>query len=604
MSENLELDLDPKRILAALKDIGVETKNLAQKMEEALGKDAAKSIEKLEDTAEKGTTKITTFFRNLGTRVKEDLKTAFDMGMVLEGAKFAKDLAEGTKQVLEMERAFDKLNVRLGLSGNNLTKFKKDLGQAVAGTGQRLQDILPGVENAASKGGVKSPQQLTAIGEALGKAKAVTGEETGGLSDTIIEILKTQGKEVTAQGFKDTLDTLQATRVNGAFGTAGDAGTAVEGISPYAKQLGLSTRQLGGLAANASMSGGSGQQMLQNLLHNATGIGGAGVMNAGLGQHVFKGGNQGQAVGMDINALSKVNFAKMSPQVMEQITGMSGANGGDLKRFIDSMKNGGQNFSKVLSGMNENATQFTSATDNFASRLDQFKEKTKEAAREVGGSLSSFMNNVLHGNMHGAGTNLKDTGSALMENRHTIEGAMLATAAVGMMSGGSMGRLLGKVGGGAIRGQAAKAAGITPVYVTNASEIAEKGALTGGVGKMGKMKGVLGAAGGMLGAAALGYEIGDAIAQTELGKKIGEAIADIISPLFTSKEKNQANFELKKADEALKKNLSKHGVDTSTMQNHDQIASAFKAYIEKDKHKKVQFTNPSDLSGGRGKRAQ
>jgi hypothetical protein len=586
MSEQLDLDLDPKRILAALKDIGNETGNLAKKIEEALGKDAAKSIEKLEDTAEKGTTKITSFFRNLGTRVKEDLKTAFDMGMVLEGAKFAKDLSAGTRQVLDMERAFDKLNVRLGMSGEKLSNFKKNLGRAVSGTGQQLQDILPGVENAASKGGIKSPEQLTAIGEALGKAKAVTGEDTGSLSDTIIEVLKTQGKQINAQSFKETLDAMQATRVNGAFNTAGEAGAAIEGISPYAKQLGLNTRQLGGLAGNASMSGASGQQMLQNLLHNATGIGGAGVMNAGLGQNVFKSGNQGQAVGMDMNALSKVNFSKLSPRIMEQITGMSGANGADLQRFIESIKNGSSSFKKVVNGMDENASQFTGATDNFASKLDQFKRKTQEAALEVGTALSNFANHMLNGNTGDAGKDLKNAGKALYENKGTIAGALGATALIGMISGSSAGRLLGKVGGGAIKGQAAKAAGIAPVYVTNANEIGENIGMTDKIGMAMKSSGMALTAATV---APVAIAATAAAAISYGGYKLGEISKKSIDSNPAIKQDDRGNF-------------------TSNMMSREDVQAMKQAHIEalkeSEKNKKVHFTNPSDLSGGRGKRAQ
>src|ERR1700685_3048851 len=332
------LDLDPRKVLDALLEMSEGAKKLADDIESSLGKNAVKSIDKLESKTETGTQKITTMFRNLGTRVKEDLKTAFDATGILAGAKFAKDLGEGVKQVFEMERAFDRLNTRLQLSTRQMTDFKNQVGRKVAGTGQKLEDVLPGVESAAARGGIKSPEQLSSIAEALGKAKATTGEQTEGLSDTVIEILKSQGKKVTADSFKQTLDALQATRTSGAFKTATEAGGANEQLSPMAKRMGLGTRELGGLAATASQSGAAGQDILRQLMEQANTPGGKDKLNAIFGPKLFD--KQGKLQAGNIANINTGRFGQFSPQVMEEATGIKGAAGADLERFVQAFKGG------------------------------------------------------------------------------------------------------------------------------------------------------------------------------------------------------------------------------------------------------------------------
>lgn len=611
---NINLDLDPKKVLEALSDMGNEVKMLAQKVEDALGKEAPKSFAKFEDAAERGTTKVQGFFRNLGQRVKEDLKTAFDATGILAGAKFAKDLGEGVKQVFDMERAFDRLNTRLQMSTKQLQEFKKQVGQKVSATGQKLEDVLPGVETAASKGGVKSPEQLAAIGESLGQMKATTGEDTKGVSEAVIEILKTQGKQVTAKNFKDTLDALQATRVQGAFGSVGEAGASLEQLSPYAKKMGLGTRELGGMAATASRSGGAGQDILRQLMEQASKPGGQDKLNAIFGVDLFKGGK------MNAAALGKIDtgkFGKYSQNVMEEATGLQGASGADLARFVDAFKSGMGDFDKVVKGSNETATQFQAATDNMASSIDQFKEHAKEAAREVGGGISALGHDLMKGNLKGAFRDIKEVGKASWENKGTLGAGLLGAAGMGALAGRGIKGIAGKLGGsdllgGMMKGEMAKAAGIQPVYVTNASEIAGKdqGGADDFMKKMSDMamgkKGILDtimtgggtlgtvARGGVGATAAAGVGLAAGAAADYVGSgKLEDDVKGLWDMLFGAKAESK--------DQGLPtpstNPQSTAGVD------HEAIAKA----VEKGAHDgtvkakgKVNYTNPSAVSGTGG----
>lgn len=468
--ESIKIDLDPKKVLDALQEMAEESKRLSAKIEDALGKEAPKSIAKMEDAAERGTAKVSSSFRNLGTRLKDDLKSAFDVGKVLTGVKALEGLAHGTKQVLDMERAFDRLNTRLGLTSRQMQDFKRQLGSGVAATGQKLEDVLPGVENAASKGNIKSPAELSSIAEALAKARATTNEDTGGLSDTVTEIIKAQGQKVTGKSFKDTLDALQATRVQGAFGTAGEAGHAVEQLAPYAKKLGLNTRDLGGLAATASKSGAAGQDILRQLLEKGTTVGGQQQINAAFGTQLFKHGKLDSGA---FGGIKKNQFGQYSQQVMEQASGLTGANGADLSRFIDSMKGGMDTFKKVANGANETADQFNTATDNLASKIDKFKEGAKEAGREVGESIAVVGKDILKGDFKQSFKDIGGVGKSAWDNKGTLLGTAGLALGGAVLAGSGAKGLLGKIPGvgGLVGGEAAKAMGITPVYVTNAKEI-------------------------------------------------------------------------------------------------------------------------------------
>lgn len=597
--EKIPIDLDPNKVLAAIEDMGREIKGLAAKLEESLGKDAPKSFKKFEDAAEGGTNKVSKYFRNLSQQIKEDMTTALAGATVGAGFKMGKDLLEGTKQVFEMERAFDRLNSRLKLTGATLADFKKELGRKVAATGQKLEDVLPGVETAAARGGVKEPKQLEQIAEVLGKVRATTGEGTEGIANTVVEIIKNEGQKVTADNFKRTLDALQGTRTAGAFKTAAEAGAAVNDLAPYAKKLGLTTRELGGLAAQASRAGPQGQDILRQLMEKGTSIGGQQQINAALGQEIFKNGK------LDAGAFGRVDqnrFGKYSQQVMEQTTGLHGASGADLTRFLDSFKGGLTEMGKVVNGAEETADQFQIATDNLASKFDRFKEKTKEAGREIAGSMSKLGSDLFAGKFKELGKDSKKVGEDLWENKGTVAGGAVTALLGAALTGKAMRKLLSKVpGGGAIAGvagaEAAKALGVQPVYVTNASEIG------GGVGAPGAASSLLGGAGGKL--AMLGGAAGAAIIGVEIGKAILEAFPRVGSKVGDMAFNALGNDDMR--THAAEYNQLEKGRDSFNQRNgtsltHDEYAKAVEtgtlaALKQAQKNKPTIYTNPSTLTG-------
>lgn len=627
---NLDLDLDPKKILDSLNEISESSKKLAGQIEDALGKKATKAVEDLENKAEEGSNKISKFFRNLGQRVKEDLKTAFDATGVLAGAKFAKDMGDGIKQVFEMERAFDRLNTRLGLSAKQLGEFKKNLGQKVASTGQKLEDVLPGVETFAAKGNVKNPLQLENIAKTLGQVKATTGEDTSSLADTVVEILKNQGKAVTDKSVKDTIDSLQSGRVQGAFKTAEEAGTAVKEISPYAKQFHMGEREMTALTATASRGGEKGQDILRQLLERASKPGQQTALNSILGQNVFQGGK------INAEALGKIDmkkFGQYSQQIMEEATGLQGASGADLARFVDSFKNNMDKFHNVIAGSNETATQFDTATDNFASKMDKFKESLKESTREIGSELSGAANDMIKGNLKGAGEHVKEAGKDMWENKGTIAAGVGLTAVVGALAGGGLKSLLG-MGKNAAGAQIAKATGAQLVYVVNAkdfggmsaspADVASKVGMVGGImaktknlaanaailggSSMGQIAtmgaGSMAAAGiGVAAAGVIGYEIGEAIQNTEWGKKATDYIGDTLSKPFLKTDEESMNSGTDKQADANYKGFSQRHPEMQL--TPEQYAKAvetgtLKAMIAAKGQTRTQYTNPSAVTGRGG----
>lgn len=637
---NIDIQLDPKRVLASLDDMNKEFKNLSEKIEQALGKDVPKSIGKAEDAAERGTNKMQGFFRNLANRVKEDLKTAFDVGALTSGLKFGQHVADGVKQVFEMERAFDRLNSRLQLTGKNLSDFKKELGKKVAATGQKLEDVLPGVEVAASRGGVKAPKELSEIAGNLGKVKATTGESTDTLAETVVEILKNQGQKVTAESFKHTLDALQGTRTSGAFKSADEAGKAMLELAKYGKQFKLSTRELGGIAAQASKGGPASLDILHKLFEQASGIGGGARLNATLGTNLFKVGKEGQATGLNAAALGKLNVK--SPQIAEAITGLTGASGNDLKLFAEAFQGGTKELDQVVQGSNEVAKQFDIATDNLASSIDKFKEKTKEAGREIGSSFSNLGSDLLHGRFKNLVSDAKGIGKTGWENK----GSLAASAGLGfagaLLTGGAAGRLLKKVPGGGLLGglageKLAEAGGAQKVFVINAAEIGGHmsnpldkliegrknlpgtGGIVGGGGIEDKLKGTgvfgkianvgqqaVGASSALQigGAVAIGASIGVAIGEVllevfpKLGTIVGESIFDMLHPGGNKTALDDA--EKKQNEKSAKSFNERHGTELTpeafAKAVHD---GTLKAYTTAQKGKPTNFTNPSAVSGRR-----
>lgn len=604
MAEEIKLDLDPKKIVQAMEDIKEQAKKLADVIEESLGKGAPKSIDAMEKAADKGANAISSRFKDLGKRIKEDLKTAFDISGLAAGLKFAETLGQGIKEVFSLEKAFDKLNTRLQLTGKTFQDFKKSVGTSVASTGQKLEDVFPGIETASSKGGVKSPQELAAIGKALGQVRAATGESTEALASSVVEILRTQGKKVTAQTFQQTLDALQGTRTSGAFKTAGEAGGAIQaittGVSPeQLKKMGLGTRELGGLAAQASKAGEGGNEILQHVLQMATQAGGKQLLNSIFGTQLFKGDK------LDVNAFSKVNknqFGKYSEQVLASATGADQAG---LSRFLDVMKSGMSDFKKVAQGSNETASQFKTATNNLASSVDQFKERTKNATREVGEDLAASASELLKGNFKGAFEDLKHGGHSALENKGTIAAALGGSAAAALLLGGAGGSLLKKIpgvgglAGGLAGGELAKQAGATPVYVVNASEIGGglPGAAGGALGAAGKL-GLFGLAGGA------GLAAGAALGGTDAGKEafdkspLGMLTEALFKTLHVGGDVVEAKRGTKdaemhargKAPGGMDHEIMKKAISDGMVEGHQRI----------NKNKPVMLSNPSRPTGPGG----
>jgi hypothetical protein len=588
----LRIDLDPKKVLQGVNDISEAVKKLSDVLDTTLGKEAPKSVHKMEEAVEKGSNTIASQFRNLGQRIREDLKTAFDVGKLFAGFKLAETLGQGIKEVFNLEKAFDRLNTRLQLTGKNYQDFKANIGKAVASTGQKLEDIFPGVEIAASKGNVKSPEELALIAKSLGQVKAATGENTEALTESIVEILKTQGKKVTGQSFKEVLDTLQGTRVTGAFHTAGEAGGAIgaitKGLSPeQLKKMGLGTRELGGLAAQASRAGEGGPEILQHILQMATQAGGKNLINSIFGTQLFKGDK------LDVNAFSKINkqqYGKYSEQVLSQVTGADQAG---LARFLDKMKESTGDFKKVTQGSNETATQFKLATDNLASGIDKFKQRTINATRTIGEDLAEAAHELLKGNLKGAIQDVRHGAGSFMDNKGALLGATgLAAGSALLMGGGLKGLMKGGLGG-----SLAKAAGVEPVYVVNAMEIGAASSL----GLMGKM-GLFGLAAGS------GLMAGSALANSPMGESIAEntglnKLIDTIIDTFDVGGKKKATQELK---EAKIKSAERGGKPLDfTPDNLEALknAVAHGMVLGMDKVKintKMIYSNPSKPTGAGG----
>lgn len=597
--EKIDIDLDPKKMLSALEDLCDGVKHFSEDCEKALAKDAPKAIGKLEDAAEKGTTKITNFFKNLGTRVKEDLKTAFDASGVMAGMKFGKDMGEGIKQVFELEKAFDRLNTRLKLSTEKMLAFKNQVGRKVAATGQKIEDILPGMETVAAKGGVKDTGQLADIAESLGQAKATTGEDTTSLADTVVQILQNQGKKVTSESFKQTMDALQGTRVAGAFGSTDEAGKSIMDMTKILdksqqKSMGLGTRELGGLAAMASKGGAGGQDILNKILETAKGAGGGKQVNAIFGAEVFKNGK------FDASAFQKVNKQGFGQYTAQSRASALGADQGDLDRFIDNMKSGMGDFKAVTENAGETASQFETATDNLASSFDKFKANLKESTSEIGSGLSTMGKDVISGHFKKFLGDLKTTGQSAVHHSGTLIAGLGLAAGVGVLAGGSLNRILAKVPGlggmakGMVGAEVAKQAGVQPVYVVNASEIGGgglgdmAGAAGGAMGKMGKMAGQ---AAGVIGAGAIGYEVGKFLMEnTPLGTMSGKATDYLADKVFgTGKETpgEEMAGQAKAFNTRNQTNLTPEeyakAVETGTLKAHQQT----------QKNQKIQYTNPS-----------
>lgn len=596
----IDVELDPKNFKRSIDDLVEAVKNLSVVIENQLGREAPRSIQKLEQSAESGTSKIKKFFKDLHKDIKDSFKNAFDAGKLIAGLGLGNELLTGVKEVFNLEKAFDKLNSRLQLTGKTYQDFKKEIGESVAKTGQKLEDIFPGVEIAASKGNIKSTKDLSMIAKSLGEVKATTGEGTESLADTVVEILKNQEKEITGKNFKATVDALQGTRVTGAFRTAGEAGNAIKnltnGISAdQLKKMGLGTRELGGLSATASRSGEQGQEILKTILQTATEAGGKEKLNAIFGTSLFN--KSGQLQSEAFQNINKKRFGQYSEQALASSTGADQAG---LSRFLDAMKTGMDDFKKVTQGANETGSQFKISTNNLVSGLDQFREGTKNAGRKLGYDLSETANALLKGDI----SEFKHQGLNTLINAWDNKGSLAAGAgtalAATILTGSAIEGLRKKkkkkgsaedliesfAGGGGLN-----SSGATPVYVVNAAEIGN-GGLGGAVDNVVKL-GVAGTA-AVLGATALtsGYA-GYSLSKTKIGEKSSDYLADKFLK-STGLQLPSSNLELTKRGNQSLGGLSPENLAAAVSRGTEQ------GMHKANRSKEVHYTNPSTISGRGG----
>jgi hypothetical protein len=300
------------------------------------------------------------------------------------------------------------------------------------------------------------------------------------------------------------------------------------------------------------------------------------------------------------------------------------------------MKTGMADYKKVVQGSNETAAQFEIASDNFATSVDKFKERTKNATRAIGDDLASAAQQMLKGDFKGALKDVKHAGQTALENKGTIgtalAGGLTGALLVGETSkailnkipgmggiakkggiGGALGKGLGGLAKGAIGGELAKASGATPVYVVNASEIG------GGGGGLGEAAGgaVSGAAGaskilsgfGLLGAGIGGLAAGHELAESESGKQFSEdtglnAGIDKILEMFNAGGVKSAKEDLEAAQQKHKERFGDEQDDKNVKveMDHEKLAASIGKHFEAaltraNKNKPVNLSNPSRPTG-------
>lgn len=581
----ISISLDPQDVIQSLKRISQEAKATSEQLEDSLGKNASGSISDLKNAAENGTNQITKLFSNMGTRIREDLKTAFDVSSVLAGANFAKQIGEGVKSVFDMERAFDRLGVRLNLTGRQMDDFKRSAGQAVSSAGVDLKDVNPGLMEAAGRGGVKDPEQLTLIARSLAESRQIDPTlDTASVTDNIAEILQRQGIKMTGANFGSTMDAINSATANGGFHNAGDAASMISKLAQYSTTNGMSTRQLAGLATVGSQGGDASRSLLNQILSEGGKTGGSERINALFGQEVFKNGQ------LDPAALAKVNTKQFGREsIFGDATGLGGANGGDLKMLVDTFKNNMGSFKTVVDGTNETAEQFDKATQSWAAQTELFKKRLNNTGREIGDSLVETITGLYRGDGSKAASGLSHGLSAISENKGDLAVAGGLTLLTGIIAGNGVRGLMGSA--------AAAANGDQRVYVTNAGEIS--GPIGGGITALGSVLplAIAGAIGAGLGYAAV--QGLDAVTDGKYSKTVGAGGSWLADKLGDS---DALTSEMKQDTKNYQKYSQSHADKPMTAQEYYKWThkAMVDAHRDVDANKRPQLIRTNGAVNGRG----
>lgn len=510
LSVRSELDRilkDLQKLRDANGEVGDAFKDTSKAIDKAIQDNTTKTRKQLSDTANMG--------RRMADFIKDSFRNLFAVEAIKRGLDLQSQISKAVDETIRLNDTVMKLGRTYGMTGDQAARMVEKMSKKGL-SAKAISDTMQGLRGT----GVQGAGMIGEYSGAAGQLARISGNEesTGSISGLLARTLQAQGGNQNTPGAASALaeSVYKATRTTG---VASDQ--ILQGMEQLFKTMPTEMRKSIGPDALAKMSSASAlagpgttaaiekalsMDKYQRAAFDATGF-----------SKIF-----GKS-GIDVNALKQ--FGKTAAKL----------GGGDLRAGVKFASGGGLGDQEA-----EGIVRLVEAADrigdaqNEMSGIKQGLEDYEKATRTVGEAFKSVAARALGGTgiqgMFGSGQEYLK--KRLNKYSESGIGSMGALGMGGLLAGGllgaggkGLGGILG-LGGGVAKGLALQeGTGVTPVYVTNASEIGKDGLLdkligpgasvqAGGVlGKLGKVGAMAGTVGMGAGVGMLGYEAGNLVSE-------------------------------------------------------------------------------------------
>jgi hypothetical protein len=490
------------------------------------------------------------FAKNLG-------KGALLGTATLGGAAIKASYSAGIASTIEFSKQMSQFSYKASLSVDKAEALRKKMLE-LGKTGVQLGTLPKAMSELYAY--TKDSDKAAAVLDPIAQAAAVGNGDAGELAKFVAEQLSGQGKDINKGTTTELLNSVMQTLKGGNFNDVGEVMQAYSGVDQdKLRQSKLSSKEYGGLLAAGSLTGGSREQSsaaINALISGAnTGFAGNAVLKGLLGTDLLKGGQvntegfkkaSGRLSGMGLNDAQAKQLLQDSAGLSEQeATGLMA-----ILRNVDKFTKGIEEQRRSTETVGK---AYIATTDNVGMNLQRLQNMIEAGAMNLFHPLEKVFNELAKGNIgaaiKSAPAALSGAGKAVVENPGTVAAGLAATAAAGAIASKVGGMIFGKNATGSTgslvkglaMGSSLKAAGVTPVYVVNAAELAAANEGGPGVGLPKKLPGgaALATAGrfGMIGLAAgagvaTGMAINKGLEGTTVQKEFLDPFFDRLLDIF------------------------------------------------------------------------
>lgn len=406
-----------------------------------------------------------------------------------------KAAGDAISMAADADEKFAELKSRISGTDDQMQKYRNTINKTAVDTKTNLasmEDAFISLSDSAD------PAQIQKFMESIGNATLLAHGNQSSVTDFVKKSLTEQGKDFNQENVEGTLTAADMLRRKGrGFQTMESAMGALGGLDQQGiKASGLSEKNIAAMIAGASKSMSAAQatagigailEANKNGIQQGSVL--AGVLGAS-GKDALRGSNGQLDISKIANGGSYQRLMSMghgdeskAMEIFRSISGMGPEASDALFKMIKNFKDFNSTMVDANADTKKLSTSAEQASDNVKAMYQQMQDKLVIGFEDIFNPLKGPLKSILGGHpvdaLGGMSGAIAGSLKGMMEHPMLTGGAVLGTAAGGMLIKSLFGKMLGNGGLGEVAGlakgvgigSALKQMGVTPVYVVNAAEI-------------------------------------------------------------------------------------------------------------------------------------